>query len=98
MYIRALPERLELKATRWPSGDHEGYSPPSVWGKRRCPDPSAFMIAIQLMPEGPPPGAYAIIEPSGDQVGKPPSRVSRCCSDPSAFMTQSWGYSWGSDR
>ncbi|HEY3072598.1 MAG TPA: hypothetical protein VGJ46_07245 [Candidatus Limnocylindrales bacterium] len=80
-----------MKAIRFPSGDHDGYSPPSVWAKRRWPDPSAFMIAIQVMPEGPPPGAYAIFEPSGDQVGKPPSRVSWRCPVPSAFMTQSSG-------
>src|SRR5437867_3280890 len=70
MNILASPERLELKAIRLPSGDHDGYSPPSVWGKRRCPDPSAFKIPIQLMPEGPPGSAYAIIEPSGDQVSE----------------------------
>src|SRR5438093_8480327 len=98
MYIRGPPERLELKAIRLPSGDHDGYSPQSVWGKRRCPDPSAFMIPIQLMPEGPPGSAYAIIEPSGDQVAKPPSGVSRCCPVPSAFISHSSGYSLGSDR
>src|SRR6266496_6379593 len=76
MDIKASPERLELKAIRLPSGDHDGYSPPSVLGKRRRPDPSEFMTAIELMPEGPPPGAYAIMEPSGDHAGKPPSRVS----------------------
>src|SRR5262249_11236801 len=98
MYMRGSPERLALKAVRLPSGAHDGYSPPSGWGRRRCPDPSAFMTAIQLLPEAPRAGAYAIIEPSGDQVGKPLSRVSRCCPDPSALMTQTSGCPWGSDR
>src|SRR5437867_3424250 len=87
MYITPLPVRLELKAIRFPFGDHDGYSPPSVFGTRRCPEPSAFTIPIQL---GGPGYAYRIFEPSGDQAGKPPL-ASRCLPDPSAFMTQSCG-------
>src|SRR5262249_8911228 len=96
MSLRGPPERLELRAIRLPPGDHDGYSPQSVRGTRRCPDPSAFMPAVRLLPEAPPPGAYAIIEPPGDQAGKPPSRVSRCRPDPSAFMTQTSGCPRGS--
>src|SRR6266540_2565233 len=69
---------------RSPSGDHDGYSPPSVCGRRCWPDPSAFMIEIPL---GKPGDAYAIFEPSGDQAGERP-RASRRWPDPSAFMSQ----------
>ena len=72
--------------------------------KRRCPDPSAFMIEIPVH-RGPLPGghrispglAYAIFEPSGDQAGERP-RVSRRCPDPSAFMSQISESSLRSDR
>src|SRR6266511_539425 len=80
MHITWSPVRFELKAIRDPSGDHDGYSPPSVFGTRCCPEPSAFMIES---PEhkGPRPGgqrmspglAYAILKPSGDQAGDRPA-------------------------
>jgi hypothetical protein len=88
------PERLELKAIRSPSGDHDGYSP------RRCghavlPDPSAFMIES---PEhrSPWPGTQGC--PRGSNTRSPNRRVTRagerpwvnrCWPDPSAFMTRS---------
>src|SRR6266545_1837030 len=79
---------------RFPSGDHDGYSPPSVCGRQCCPEPSAFMIEIPVHRDPRPGGqfispglAYAILEPSGDQAGERP-RVSRCWPDPSAFMSQ----------
>src|SRR5215217_1995650 len=78
MCITWSPVRLELKPIRLASGDHEGYSPPSVFGTRCCPDPSAFMIEIPLNGGyGSCPGlAYAIVEPSGDHAGEIPA-VSR---------------------
>src|SRR5919197_5231333 len=98
------PVRLELKAIRVPSGDQDGYSPPSVWGRRCCPEPSACMSES---PEhrSPRPGghstspglAYAILDPSGDQAGDRPA-VSRRCFVPSAFMTQISGSPLRSDR
>src|SRR6266540_673717 len=104
MDIKCWPERLELKAIRFPSGDHDGYSPPSVSGTRCCPEPSAFMIES---PEhrGPRPGghgwspglAYAIFEPSGDQAGERPSASPRW-PDPSAFMSQISGSPLRSER
>src|SRR6266540_5026068 len=87
MYMRPLPVRLLLKAIRFPSGDHDGYSPASVFGTRCRPEPSALMIEIQL---GGPGYAYKICEPSRHQTGKPPA-ASRCLLDPSAFMIHSCG-------
>src|SRR6266511_4093307 len=83
--MRWSPVRFELKTIRVPSGDHDGYSPPSVWGSVRRPVPSGrITVMIPLDPLGP---AKAISEPSGDQAGDKPS-VSRRCSVPSTFMIQ----------
>jgi hypothetical protein len=60
MYITWSPERLELKAIRVPSGDHDGYSPPSVFGTRCCPEPSAFMIETPVH-SSPRPGGHGIV-------------------------------------
>src|SRR6266508_530223 len=48
MDIKCWPTRLELKMIRFPSGDHDGYSPPSVSGGRCCSEPSAFMIGTRV--------------------------------------------------
>src|SRR5207244_4942672 len=63
MYITWSPVRFELKAIRDPSGDHDGYSPPSVCGRTRRPVPSGL---ITESPSGP---AEAITDPAGDQAG-----------------------------
>src|SRR6266571_738273 len=83
--MRWSPVRFELKAIRVPSGDHDGYSPPSVLGSCLSPVPSGrIRVMIPLDPLGP---AKAISAPSGDQAGASP-RVKRCWPDPSACMSQ----------
>src|SRR6266571_1787660 len=83
--MRWSPVRFELKAIRVPSGDHDGYSPPSVLGSCLSPVPSGrIRVMIPLDPLGP---AKAISAPSGDQAGASP-RVKRWWPDPSACMSQ----------
>src|SRR6266536_229280 len=91
-YMTWSPVRFELKAIRVPSGDHDGYSPPSVSGSARSPVPSGRIT--ERLPLAP---AKAISEPSGDHAGDKPAATRRC-SVPSAFMTQISGSPLRSDR
>jgi hypothetical protein len=72
-----------------PSGDHAGYSPPTVVVTRVGLDPSAFIN--QMWGRSPPRvDAKEILEPSGDQAGEwswPGLRVKFRFPEPSAFMT-----------
>jgi hypothetical protein len=65
------PVRFALKAIRDPSGDHDGYSPPSVWGRTRRP------VASGLISERPARPEKAISDPSGDQAGERPAASRR---------------------
>ena len=71
MYMTWSPVRFELKAIREPSGDHDGYSPPSVWGNTRRPVPSGLITDRPARPE------KAISDPSGDQAGDRPAASRR---------------------